>query len=123
MAYNAFQQVFGIPLASNLVYQWSGTTRELQCKLAKALTAALRQAGPGWEVFWGPVVWKADPDDTFSNQDNAWFVTKNDSVTFEDGTTRCAYVVSVAATSGLYDWLREDGAIRWAINLDQWAGP
>ncbi|KAG8739383.1 hypothetical protein FRC10_005675 [Ceratobasidium sp. 414] len=119
--YNIFQQVFGISLASNLVYQCSETTNELQRKLAHALPTALQTAGPGWEVVWGPVVWKIDPDDPLSHQDNAWFVAKNDSVVFEDGATRCAYVVAIAATSGLYDWLREDGAIGWVVNLDQWA--
>ncbi|KAG9078774.1 hypothetical protein FS749_009168 [Ceratobasidium sp. UAMH 11750] len=121
--HNVFQQVFGISLASNLVYKCIGTTAELQLKLAQALPAALQQAGPGWEVVWGPVVWKFDSEDPCSHQDNAWFVAKNDSVVFEDGTTRCAYVVAIAGTSGIYDWLREDGAIRWVVNLDQWASP
>ncbi|KAG8708235.1 hypothetical protein FRC09_001367 [Ceratobasidium sp. 395] len=116
---NVFQQVFGLSLASNLVGDCTGSAAELQEKLAAALPAALQKIGPGWEVVWGPVVWKAD-DLVSTAQGNAWFVAKNDAVLFDDGTTRCAYVIPLAGTSGVYDWLAEDANIAQVVDLDKW---
>ncbi|KAG8702117.1 hypothetical protein FRC09_004951 [Ceratobasidium sp. 395] len=120
MTLNVFQQVFGLSLASNLVQDCTGTSTELQDKLTGGLPAALQKIGSGWEVVWGPVVWKADAWDPFTAQDNACFVAKNDAVLFDDGTTRCAYVIAIAATSGMYDWCLEDGAIGSVANVDKW---
>ncbi|KAG8719250.1 hypothetical protein FRC09_011418 [Ceratobasidium sp. 395] len=105
--YNVFQQVFALSLASNLARDCMGTSTELQAKLAAALPAALQKVGSGWEVVWGPVVWKADPSDPLTAQGNAWFVAKNDAVQFDD-----------AATSGIYDWVREDGAVGYVVDPD-----
>ncbi|KAG9078500.1 hypothetical protein FRC06_008334, partial [Ceratobasidium sp. 370] len=121
--YNVFQQVFGLSLASNLVYKCTGKQDDLQRRLKDALPAALNNIEPGWEVVWGPVVWKScfDRDNPHTHQANAWFVAKHDSVVFDDGIARPAYVIAIAGTSGLYDWLREDLSISLVVNLDEWA--
>ncbi|KAG8719249.1 hypothetical protein FRC09_011417 [Ceratobasidium sp. 395] len=107
---NVFQQVFALSLASNLVQDCTGTSTELQAKLAAALPAALQKIGPGWEVVWGPVVWKTGAPDSLAVQGNAWFVAKNDAVQFDDG----------AATSGGYDLPLEYINVSQVVDLDKW---
>ncbi|EUC57301.1 lipase (class 3), partial [Rhizoctonia solani AG-3 Rhs1AP] len=99
------------------------TTTEIQKALAEVLPADLKKVGDDWEVVWGPVVWKNDPDASDTSYGNAWFVAKNENVVFEDGSKHCTYVVAIAGTSGIYDWIYEDLAIRQVVNMDAWAGP
>ncbi|KAG9110753.1 hypothetical protein FRC07_008159, partial [Ceratobasidium sp. 392] len=124
---NVFQQVFKLSGASNLTGDSVGSSADLLTQLAAALPAALQQAGPNWEVVWGPVVWKSDPDVKTTAQGNAWFVAKNNTVLFDDGTTRTAYVIAIAGTSGeflkSYDWKVEDADIGRVVDLDTWAPP
>ncbi|KAG8775402.1 hypothetical protein FRC12_001508 [Ceratobasidium sp. 428] len=117
--YNVFQQVFALSSASNLLRNLPGPAATLQKKLAAALPAVLQKIGSGWEVVWGPVVWKAG-DSGSTAQGNTWFIAKNNAVPFDDGTTCCTYVVAVAGTSGIYDWIREDGNIAQVVDLNKW---
>ncbi|KAJ1305105.1 hypothetical protein OPQ81_000144 [Rhizoctonia solani] len=96
-----------------------GTTTYLQGQLAERIPAKITQYG--WEVVYGSVVWKIDPGKEDTTYGNAWFVAKKDSVDFEDGTSRPAYIVAIAATSGVYDWVYEDLAIGNVVDLDSWA--
>ncbi|KAG9118866.1 hypothetical protein FRC07_006410 [Ceratobasidium sp. 392] len=122
--HNVFQQVFGLSLASNLVRACTGTATDLQNRFKDALPAALQVVGVDWKVVWGPVVWKASGDqDPTTNQDNAWFVARNDSVDFGDGILRSTYVVAIAGTASTYSWIIQDllGVLR-AVDIDSWAG-
>ncbi|KAG9127798.1 hypothetical protein FRC07_009185, partial [Ceratobasidium sp. 392] len=114
--HNIFQQVFRVSLAANAVRQCDGTSEELEKRLKDALPTELSDAGSGWEVVWGPVVWKQNLTNPGSHPGNAWFVACNESVPFEDGVTRPAYVVAIAATSAT-----EDGSIGHVVYVDEWA--
>lgn len=127
--YDVHQQVFGLSIASNAVRDCQGTSEEVQKLLAENLPSLINEnVGSGWEVVWGPAVWKhagATPD---LPPDNVWFVAKHPSLKFEDGTTSCAYVVAIAATTGQaiesYDWKYEDFAVGTTVNFDDWVdGP
>ncbi|QRV98792.1 Lipase (class 3) [Ceratobasidium sp. AG-Ba] len=117
--YNVFQQIFGLSLASNLLSQCKGTAPSLQQQLSEALPAALNQAGPGWKVVWGPVVWKHD-DSNDSPLDNACFIAKNEELIFDDGISRPAFVIAIAATASQWTWHNEDFAIAQVVDLDHW---
>ncbi|KAF8714512.1 Lipase (class 3), partial [Rhizoctonia solani] len=119
--YDVFQQVFQLSAASNIVRKCKGNSEDLQRKMADNLPQALSSAGAGWEVVWGPVIWKAQPNRRNTPYGNAWYVAKNDSVVFEDGKSYPTYVVAIAGTSGMYDIIYEDGAIGKVINPDTWA--
>ncbi|CAE6339846.1 unnamed protein product [Rhizoctonia solani] len=120
--YDVFQQVFGVSMTSNVAQKCKGKAEDLQRKLADSLPDALTSVGTGWEVVWGPVVWKADPDRADTHYGNAWYVAKHDSVVFEDGTSHPTYVVAIAGTSGMYDVIYEDAAIDSVVDPDVWAG-
>ncbi|QRV82519.1 Lipase (class 3) [Ceratobasidium sp. AG-Ba] len=118
--HNVFQQVFSLSFASNLVGDCTGTGGKLEEELAEKLPAALQKAGPGWEVAWGPTIWKLHDWWPFSRQDNAWYVAKNDALQFEDGVTRPTYVIAIAGSSGIYDYITEDCDIAQVISVDDW---
>ncbi|KAF8754709.1 hypothetical protein RHS01_06090 [Rhizoctonia solani] len=77
--YDVFQQVFQLSAASNIVRKCKGNSEDLQRKMADNLPQALSSAGAGWEVVWGPVIWKAQPNRRNTPYGNAWYVAKNDS--------------------------------------------
>ncbi|KAH7338386.1 hypothetical protein B0J17DRAFT_755963 [Rhizoctonia solani] len=119
---NVFQQVFGVSLSSNIIQNCTGTSEDLQLKLAAHIPDALKLAGDGWKVVWGPVVWKPKSTREDTTYGNAWYVAKKDSIVFENGTLHTTYVVSIAATSGMYDYVHEDAAIKYVVDVDTWAG-
>ncbi|QRV92042.1 Lipase (class 3) [Ceratobasidium sp. AG-Ba] len=123
--YDVFQQVFGLSIASNIVGGCSGTQQTLQTKFEQTLPGALAKISPNWQVVWGPTVWKIDPFNELSGQGNAWYMAKSESVEFSDNTTRCVYVIAIAGTSGIYDWLIEDGTVELVVDIDKWthSGP
>jgi Lipase (class 3) len=119
-SYNVFQQVFGLSLASNLVGSLKGTEANLQAAMQDELPRILKLIGEGWEVAWGPKVWKHDPDIHTTGPDNVWFVAKNPAVTFEDGKDYNTFVVAVAGTATLYDWLVEDFGVGSVVDFPAW---
>lgn len=125
LKYDAHQQIFGLSLASNIVRLCQGTSEELQKKLAENLPSTIdKYVGLGWEIVWGPAVWKHNEATSEMPPDNVWFVAKNPALKFDDGTTSCTYVVAIAATTGQtmdsYDWKYEDFAVGETVNLIDW---
>ncbi|KAB5589809.1 hypothetical protein CTheo_6754 [Ceratobasidium theobromae] len=123
---DVFQQVYQLSLASNGVRACQGSPQELQEKLAAALPETLTTyAGPGWEVVWGPAVWKHDGATNEMTPDNVWYVAKHPGLEFEDGSVCPAYVVAIAATAGddfkSYDWLNENFGVNEVIDFLGWA--
>jgi hypothetical protein len=119
-SYNVFQQVFALSLISNEVAKYKGTEANLQAATQDVLPGLLGYVGKGWEVAWGPKVWKHDPDNSATGSDNFWFVAKNPVVRFEDGKDYNTFVVSVAGTATAYGWLVDDFGVGSIVDFLAW---
>ena len=75
-------------------------TRE-QASLQKALQLGLTSilpVVPGWEIAWGPVVWKNEPDEATTRPDNSWYTANHPKLRFEDGSVHGAHVIAIPGT-------------------------
>ncbi|KAB5589281.1 hypothetical protein CTheo_7281 [Ceratobasidium theobromae] len=122
---DVFQKVLQLSIASNMIRYCKNNAKSLQDMLAEKLPGALTEyAGKGWEVVWGPAVWKHKGATKNMSPDNVWYVAKNPALEFEDGSTSCAYVVAIAGTAGTelmsYDWTHEDFNIGQVVDLLGW---
>ena len=98
---------------------------DTQAKLQKAMYEKLiklmkEYTEDRWKIGWGPVVWKENPEDTLDGPGNAWFVARNQSLQFEDGSTYDTYVVSIAGSSSAYDWIIEDFGVNYVVDFNAW---
>ncbi|KAB5592290.1 hypothetical protein CTheo_4277 [Ceratobasidium theobromae] len=123
---DVFQQVYQLSLASNMAQACQASPLELQTMIAAALPETLtKYAGPGWEVAWGPAVWKHDGATDEMPPDNVWYVAKHPAIEFEDGSICPTYVVAIAASTGddfkSYDWLYEGFGVGQVVNFLEWA--
>jgi hypothetical protein len=86
----------------------------------KWLPTSLDTVG-GWELVWGPVVWKADPDNDKTTPDNVWYVAKKNLTI--DNTPRDTYVVAIAGTAkhSLSDD-QDDIDVKSIVNFIEWNG-
>ncbi|KAG1882945.1 hypothetical protein F4604DRAFT_314534 [Suillus subluteus] len=116
-----FQQIFALSMASNALYTLKGDRDALLNCLQAKLPGIISAIGGQWKVVWGPVIWKARPDDADTGPDNTWFVAHSPSVTFDDGSTREAYVVAVAGTNAnsIYGWY-ENLAVGRVVDFTAW---
>lgn len=89
--YNQFQQFYALSSASNAVGSTHGTEKDLQDAMDETLKTHIPQLDGGWEVTWGPRVYKSDPTDTTMGPDNAWFAAVSEK--------QRICVVAVAGTS------------------------
>jgi hypothetical protein len=119
-SYNVFQQVFGLSLASDAVGGLKGTEANLQATMQSELPNILKLIGEGWEVAWGPKVWKYIPNESITGADNVWFVAKNPAVTFEDGKDYNTFVVAMADSATVYDWLVENFGVCSVVDFPAW---
>ncbi|KAG8216222.1 hypothetical protein J3R82DRAFT_8260 [Butyriboletus roseoflavus] len=122
MPLDVFQQVFSLSLVSNLVNGLKGTQTDLQIALQLGLTFALPVIGDQWEVVWGPVVWKNQPDEATTGPDNSWYVAYHPSLQFEDGSVRPTYVIAIAGTplEAEYVWIKENFAVNSVSDFTAW---
>ncbi|KAF8126833.1 hypothetical protein EV363DRAFT_1347573, partial [Boletus edulis] len=120
MSLDVFQQVFLLSLASNVVNVYEGTQTSLQ----KALQKVLRDTLPsiGWELVWGPVVWKNKPDEDTTGPDNAWYVARHPKLKLDDGSVRSTYVIAIAGTppKSQYAWSQENFAVNSVSDFNVW---
>jgi hypothetical protein len=56
-------------MAANTVNNSKGTQNPLRALLQTELPAKIAAVSDQWEVVWGPVVWKAKPDDSTTGPD------------------------------------------------------
>jgi hypothetical protein len=119
-SYNVFQQVFGLSLASNAAMNLTGTESDIQNALQAKLPDLLKLVGEAWEVAWGPVVWKNEPDNLLTGPDNAWYIAHNPAVTFEDGKPYNTYVIALAGSATTHDWLVEDFDVLYLVDFPAW---
>ena len=117
-----FRQVFALSAASNLVGNYKGTQSYLQSCLEAELPSIVDEISGQWKVVWGPVVWKDQPDNSETGPDNSWFVARNPSVVFDDGSTHDTYVVAIAgtATYSMYGWTTENLAVDRVVDFPTW---
>lgn len=110
-------------MASNALYPSKQDQDTLLNCLQAKLPGIVSAIGGQWKVVWGPVTWKARPDDAKTGPDNAWFIAHSPSVTFDDGTTREAYVVAVSGTNAnsIYGWY-ENLAVGRVVDFTAWVG-
>lgn len=117
-AYNCFQRVFGVSLASNAVRDCKRSQAALQKALQAQIPGLIKTVDNVWNLSRGPVVYKAN-DNPNTGPDNAWYVTNYPRLEFPDGGKRNIYVVAIAGTADIYDLL-EDFEVRSVINFSQW---
>jgi hypothetical protein len=76
----------------------------------------------GWEVTWGPRVWKRKPHDILSGLGNAWFASFCKDVKYPDGITMDTCVIAIAGTAVLSKegWFVEDLAVDKVVDFAGW---
>lgn len=122
MSLDGFQEVFFLSLASNVVSTLKGTQSSLQQALQHVLTASLPVFTPGWEVVWGPVVWKNKPDEATTGPDNVWYVAYHPKFQFEDGSVHGTYLISIAGTppEADYVWVNQNFKVNTVADFNAW---
>ena len=122
MPFDVFQQIFFLSLTSNLVNDFKGTQTSLQRALQQGLTSVLPVSVPGWQVVWGPVVWKNKPDEHTTGPDNSWYVAFHPSLEFEDGSIHPTYVIAIAGTptESEYVWINQNFAVNSVADFNAW---
>ncbi|MDG5496272.1 hypothetical protein [Niveispirillum sp. BGYR6] len=126
--FDAFEQTFTLSLLSNLASgyiadkKYPGTGADpLENQLVANIALAFKNSavsnglGSGWEIKWGPAVYR---DSTSLVAQNSATVFYNDSVTFDDGLSYPTYVVAIAATNFIseYDWVVEDFSVSSTVD-------
>jgi hypothetical protein len=109
-------------MASNIPGVYRGTQSTLQKRMQTELPGIISTVSGQWEVVWGPVIWKAKPDNSATGPDNSWFVARSSSITFDDGSTHEAYVVAIAGTAmlSMHDWGTEDLDVDRVVDFSAW---
>ncbi|KAG9308597.1 hypothetical protein JVU11DRAFT_11703 [Chiua virens] len=121
-----FQEIYHLCFASYLMHDFSGRQEKLQKKhqeCLEKLSPKSSQLGQGWELKWGPVVWKEKRDDTTGGPDLVWYVACNSSVSsFKDEAPRTTYVIAIAGTQMRSDhtWLRSNLDVTSVTEFVSW---
>ncbi|KAG1748989.1 uncharacterized protein EDB91DRAFT_1344694 [Suillus paluster] len=106
-----FRQIFALSMASNALYTSNGIQDDLLQCIQTKLPGIVSAISGQWTVVWGPVIWKAAPDDEETGPSNTWFIAHSPSVLFDDGKEREAYVIAIAGTNA------KAGSGGWEQNL------
>ena len=122
MSLDVFQEVFALSLASNLLNDLKGTQTSLQAALRLGLTIDLPIIDPGWQLVWGPVVWKNEPENAETGPDNSWYIAYHPNLPFEDGSVHPTYVIAVAGTpaESTYAWTEQNFAVHSVTDFKAW---
>ena len=110
-------------MTANGLFSLIGTQSQLTKTMQDWLPGALKELHlDDWDVVWGPTVWKKHPEVSITGPDNTWYVARNPSVQFPDGSTHEMYVVANAGTAlfSTQDWLHENTGIVFCVNFDEW---
>ncbi|KZS97151.1 hypothetical protein SISNIDRAFT_482087 [Sistotremastrum niveocremeum HHB9708] len=122
------QQVFATSLCSNALLDTKAPLSKLQSSIEQLVPnyiSEFKDKGmAGWEVVWGPTVWKHKLEwwesDKKTGPDNTWFIGHHPAAQFHDGTFD-TYVVSIAGTASTYAWLKEDFVVRPVVDFNEFA--
>jgi len=110
---NFHQQVFLLSIFSNVIRAEVNTAKNLEFIARMAVNMAVSIVG--WEIVWGPVVWKNDPNN-ISGPDHVWFVAKKLTHTNEH-----IYVISVAGSATIYNTVVNNAGIIPLVDFTTWA--
>ncbi|CAE6402408.1 unnamed protein product [Rhizoctonia solani] len=119
MAYNAHQQVFSLSLMTSVVREIKGTQAKIQSEVEKKLPEVLSRL-PGWQIAWGPVVWKHRPDDSSSGPDHVLFVARHPHFALSNGERRETYVLAIAGSVTRYNWVTNNGRVNAVVDFHRW---
>lgn len=110
-----YREVFFLSLISNSIRKEMGSVATLQATaeitIPRYLLTLLRLE---WDVVWGPVVRKTDPDNTLTGLDHVWYVAKKRG--------RGQYTVAVAGTATSYNHLVHKSDIVHVVDFPAWIG-
>jgi len=122
MPFDVFQKTYFLSFASNLVNDLKGTQTALQKALQLGLNSVFPVVVPGWQVVWGPVVWKNKPDEDTTGPDNSWYVAFNPGLEFEDGSVHPTYVIAIAGTpaEAEYVWINQNFGVNSVADFKVW---
>ncbi|KAH0828915.1 hypothetical protein J3R83DRAFT_2336 [Lanmaoa asiatica] len=128
---DVFQEIHSLCFASTLVHDASGTETDLQGWLQKSLQRLLPEIGEpqengqtnGWTLAWGPVAWKAKPDDDSGGPDLVWYVAHKSLKLENETTPRSTYVIAIAGTQmrSLHTWFSSNIDVATVIDFKTWA--
>jgi Lipase (class 3) len=107
-------EVFHLSLISNIIQEDKGSVATLQATAERSIPLLITQNHLEWDVVWGPVVWKTDPDNTLTGPDHVWYVAKRQG--------REQYTVAVAATATTYNHLVHNSDIIHVVDFPAWIG-
>jgi len=110
---NFHQQVFLLSVFSNVIGKELNTLKSLE--VIARIVVNLAVSIVGWEIVWGPVVWKNDPNN-ISGPDHVWFVAKKLTHTNEH-----IYLISVAGTATIYNTVVNNAGIIPVVDFTTWA--
>ena len=110
---NIHQQVFLLSVFSNVIGTEKNTVKNLE--LMARLMVSVAVSVVGWEVVWGPVVWKNDPNN-ISGPDHVWFVAKKLTHTNEH-----IYVISIAGSATIYNTVVNNAGVIPLVDFTTWA--
>ncbi|KZT34075.1 hypothetical protein SISSUDRAFT_1122488 [Sistotremastrum suecicum HHB10207 ss-3] len=123
--WDIFQQTYALSSLSNAV-QEKKRLKELQKIAEQVIPAKIQNAAnkglQGWEVVWGPTLWKHPQSpwrDPFTAADHTWYIAHNPAAAFPDGTFD-TYTIAIAGTASLYGWLL-DFKVGQVVDFDAFA--
>ncbi|KZS97253.1 hypothetical protein SISNIDRAFT_463184 [Sistotremastrum niveocremeum HHB9708] len=124
-AWDIYQQTFALSLASNALGAKKAPLADLQNAIESAVPNWIRKGASqglkGYEVVWGPTVWKHTLDgDANTGPDNTWYIANNKAAVFPDGTFN-TYVIAIAGTASSFGWTDEDFQVGRVVDINQFA--
>jgi Lipase (class 3) len=135
--YNIFQQVATLSIISNVLFQQTGDQDTLQGQCVTDLQTYLPFSGQSntpnpavtdaignWQVVWGPMIWKDEPNDASTPASNVIYVAQATGISASP-LQSTVYVVAIAGTplsSESYDLWVEDAGVTQVVNLNNWLG-
>ncbi|CAE6436766.1 unnamed protein product [Rhizoctonia solani] len=117
---NAHRQVFGISLIANAIRKIEGSEEKLQGLAEKRIPELLHERLPGWEVVWGPRVWKYRREEITTGPDHVFYVARNPNLEFPNEGKKDTYVLGIAATATPYNWLGNNARVDKVVDLYKW---
>ncbi|KAF2149141.1 alpha/beta-hydrolase [Myriangium duriaei CBS 260.36] len=122
-SFNLFQQIHLQKSRANLPIWSFGENESLRTALTNNVEALFsKKLRPyGWQIAWGPQVWKYDLSDASTPADNAWYASTAQAP-FPDGKTYEAHVVAIAGTAARssFDWKVEDFEVGKVVDFNAW---
>ncbi|KAK1709658.1 hypothetical protein BDP67DRAFT_492121 [Colletotrichum lupini] len=119
---NLFQQIHLQSLTANLAGSIVGPESVLQEAMNIAAKRMVKKhlSQYGWDITWGPRVWKSETSKWYEGLNNCWMVMKAPNVEYPDGTRFDTYVVAIAGTTvfSTEDWEFEDFGVDKVVDFN-----